>query len=163
MDEDKELEELSQALSTERQIQGRLGLILVLAILMVTGASWLFARQREVIAVGLAFAGIAAAKLIHNQCFLYNRRLDPREIQERLAERHRRLGNRYQKKLRNARNIALVNGSLFVLTSPVLALIAVGQGLEESSILAGLLGLTLAGACLGAGIWMISWGRRDRS
>jgi len=154
MDSSPDPEPLAKGHDNVRRLSDRiwLGLILIIAVGCVI--AWLVSGEIENLYGGLFYAAFPLMGLIYTHFFLLNPRRDPVETQQQLVELQ-------EKQQRNARKVALFNGSMLLIASPILILFGITAGLKYG-IVSALFGGLAGSVCLVAGLLAIVWARRSR-
>ncbi len=126
------------------------------SIFAIGGAvTWFFTRNIDHFYGGLFYAVFPFIGLLHNHFILLNPRRDPLKTQQRLEDLNR-------KQHKNARTVALVNGSMLVLSSPVIIIIGIAAGAAEHGLLGAVMGGLVGSAWFIGGLLGIAWWRRAR-
>lgn len=118
------------------------------------GIAWYVTRNIAYFYSGVFYAFIPLSGLIYFHFVLFNRRRNPLETQ-------RRVENILHQNQTNARAVALVNGSLLLLASPLLIVVGVIAG-AEYGIAGAIIGGVIGSIWLAGGILLVNWRRRRR-
>jgi hypothetical protein len=129
-----------------------LGLTLLLA---VGGAIvWLSTGNIQHLYSGLFYATVPLIGLLHNHFILLNPRRDSLETQQRLEYLH-------QRQREGARTVAVVNGAILLIASPVLIIVGVCAG-AQYGVMGEVIGGIIGSVWLVGGLVLVAWGQRSR-
>lgn len=154
MDNSPDSQELAKGHAYWRRKSDRIWLVLTLLIAGAGAIAWLCTGNVDHFYWGLFFTVSPLSGFLYTHYIPLNPRRDPVETERRLEVANRKMQKR-------RRSVALINGAMIVIASPVLFVIGVGKGLEQgigSAILGGSLGLLF----LICGLAAIVWGWRSR-
>ena len=152
MDTSHDPQQLAKCHAHWRRVYNRIWLALTLMPAVGGVIVWSFTRNIEHLYSGLFVAIFPLIGLLYNHFVLLNPRRDPLTTQQRLEDL-------YEKQQINARTVALVNGLMLLIASPVLVIFGVSAGAEY-----GIVGMVIGGmigsiGCVG-GLLCIAWSRR---
>ncbi len=154
MDTYPDPEQLAKRHAESRRGRNRLYIAMILFYGMSGTIAWSFTQNIVYLFTGLIMAVFPLIYLFYNYFILFNPRRDP-------LETYRRLKDRRQKRQKNARTVALVNGSMLLIVSPLFIAIAVENRAEHG------IGGVVAGSFISSiffvsGLCMVAWWRRSR-
>lgn len=147
-------ERLAQQHAYWRRVYDRVWIALTLIFVVGGTAVWFFTRNLDHLYSGLFYGIFPFIGLLYNHFVLFNPRRDPLRTQQRLEELDR-------KQRKNARSVALVNGSMLLIASPILIVMGVAAG-AEYGIGGAVIGAMAGMVWLVGGLAAIAWWRRSR-
>ncbi len=154
MDTSHDPEQLAKCHAHWRRVYDRVWLALALILVLGGAVVWSFTRNIDHLYSGLFYAIFPFIGLLYNHFILLNPRRDPLKTQQRLEDLNR-------KQQKNARTVALVNGSMLLIASPILIIIGVAAG-AEYGVGGAIIGGIVGSVWLVGGLAAIAWWRRSR-
>lgn len=137
-----------------RRVYDRLRLATMFALAVGGAIVWALTWNIDHLYSGLFLAVFPLVGLLYNHFYLYNPRRDALKTQQRLED----LAKRQQ---RNTRTVALVNGTILLIASPLLIIIGVAAG-SEYGMVGAVVGGIMGSVWLVGGLLGIAWWRRSR-
>ncbi len=149
MDNSPDPEQLAKLHAYWRRRYNRVWLALTLISAGLGVVVWCFTRNVEHLYSGLFYAFFPFIGLIYNHFFLFN-------PQRNSIETQRRMEKLYYKQQKSARTVALINGSMLLIASPLLVVVGMCAGWEYGFVGVVIGGIAGAVGFVG-GMFAIGW------